>query len=98
MIWSACSEPNERTPMRIAVIGASSGLGRCIATGLGRRGDQIALLARRRDRLERAAEEAGPDALAVVCDVTDPDSVHAAISEAAERLGGLDGFVYATGI
>jgi len=84
--------------MRIAVVGASSGLGRCIATGLGQRGDRVALLARRRDRLERAAEEAGPDAVAIVCDVTDPESVQAAISEAADRMGGLDGFVYATGI
>ncbi|MFZ1174746.1 MAG: short-chain dehydrogenase, partial [Mycobacterium sp.] len=30
------------------VVGASSGLGRCIGVGLARRGDQVALLARRR--------------------------------------------------
>jgi len=46
--------------MRAVVVGASSGLGRCIGVGLGQRGMQVALLARRRDRLETAVKEAGP--------------------------------------
>ncbi len=58
-------------PMRTVVVGASSGLGRSIAIGLGQRGATVALLARRQDRLVDAAEEAGPDSLAIVCDVTD---------------------------
>jgi NAD(P)-dependent dehydrogenase (short-subunit alcohol dehydrogenase family) len=80
------------------VVGASSGLGRSIAIGLGRRGADVALLARRQDRLERAAKEAGNGAVPIVCDVCDPSSVDAAIAEAADRLGGIDGLVYATGI
>jgi NAD(P)-dependent dehydrogenase (short-subunit alcohol dehydrogenase family) len=84
--------------MRIVVVGASSGLGRCIAVGLGRRGEQVALLARRKDRLEDAAAEAGPGALAVACDVTDEESCKSAIAEAVRQLGGIDGLVYATGI
>ena len=84
--------------MRTVVVGASSGLGRCIAVGLGRRGHQVALLARRKDRLEAAAEEAGPGSIAVECDVTDESSCRAAIDEAAAGLGGIDGLVYATGI
>jgi NADP-dependent 3-hydroxy acid dehydrogenase YdfG len=84
--------------MRTVVVGASSGLGRGIAVGLGQRGDTVALLARRLDRLERAAKEAGPNAVPVACDVTDPASVDGAISTAASALGGIDGLVYATGI
>ena len=84
--------------MRIVVVGASSGLGRCIGIGLGRRGDQVALMARRRDRLEGAAEEAGEGTLAIACDVTDTASCYAAIEEAAAGLGGIDGLVYAPGI
>ena len=84
--------------MRIVVVGASSGLGRCIAVGLGRRGEQVALMARRKDRLEGAAAEAGPGALAITCDVTDEESCRAAVAEAARGLGGIDGLVYATGI
>jgi NAD(P)-dependent dehydrogenase (short-subunit alcohol dehydrogenase family) len=33
--------------MRTVVVGASTGLGRCIGIGLARRGAQVALLARR---------------------------------------------------
>ena len=84
--------------MRTVVVGASSGLGRSIAIGLGQRGVDVALLARRQDRLERAAKEAGDGAVPIVCDVCDPSSVDAAIAEAADRLGGIDGLVYATGI
>jgi NAD(P)-dependent dehydrogenase (short-subunit alcohol dehydrogenase family) len=84
--------------MKIVVVGASSGLGRCIGVDRGRRGDQVALLARRQDRLAEAADEAGAGAVAVPCDVTDDKSCHAAIDEAATKLGGIDGLVYSTGI
>lgn len=84
--------------MRTVVVGASSGLGRCIGVGLGQRGEQMALLARRRGRLDDAAKEAGPGTLVVECDVTDEDSVRAAIAEAADGLGGIDALVYSPGI
>src|SRR4051794_6325652 len=80
--------------MKIVVVGASSGLGRCIAVGLGQRGEQLALLARRHDRLVEAAAEAGDGTLAIACDVTDESSCDAAIAEAADRLGGIDALVY----
>ena len=84
--------------MKTVVVGASSGLGRCIAVGLGQRGAQVALLARRRERLEDAAAEAGDGSLAVACDVTDEASVRSAIEEAAAGLGGIDALVYASGV
>ena len=52
---------------RIVVVGASTGLGRCIAIGLAERGAQIALMGRRQDKIEAAAEEAGNGATAIVC-------------------------------
>ena len=76
--------------MRAVIVGASSGLGRCIAAGLGKRGARVALLARRKDRLEDAAAEAGPNALAIPCDVTDGDSCRDAIAQAASGLGGIE--------
>lgn len=84
--------------MRAVVIGASSGLGRCIGVGLAQLGDDVALLARRHDRLVDAAAEAGSGALAIRCDVTDEASCRGAIEEAAAGLGGIDALVYATGI
>lgn len=83
---------------KTVVIGASSGLGRCIGVGLAERGDQVALLARRRDRIDNAVKEAGSNAVGVECDVTDEASVRSAIDEAAEALGGLDNLVYSPAI
>jgi NAD(P)-dependent dehydrogenase (short-subunit alcohol dehydrogenase family) len=79
---------------RTVVVGASSGLGRCIGVGLAQRGEQVALLARRRQRIEAAAKDAGPGAIAVECDVTDEASCRSAISAAADALGGIDNLVY----
>jgi NAD(P)-dependent dehydrogenase (short-subunit alcohol dehydrogenase family) len=84
--------------LRTVVIGASSGLGRCIGIGLAKRGAAVALLARRKTKLDDAAKEAGPGTLAIVCDVTDETSCRSAIVQAAEGLGGIDGIVYAPGI
>jgi len=80
--------------VRVVVVGASSGLGRCIAVGLARRGDQVAAMARRYDMLTEAAKEAGPGTLAIACDVTDAESCRRALDEAAAGLGGIDGIVY----
>ena len=84
--------------MRVVVIGASSGLGRCIGVGLARRGASVALMARRVGRLEDAAKEAGPRAFALACDITDTESTSTAIAEAAAALGGIDGLVYTPAI
>jgi NAD(P)-dependent dehydrogenase (short-subunit alcohol dehydrogenase family) len=84
--------------VRTVILGASSGLGRCIGIGLAQRGARVALLARRRGRLDDAAKEAGSGAVAVTCDVTDEASCRSAIAEAAAELGGIDALVYTAGI
>jgi NAD(P)-dependent dehydrogenase (short-subunit alcohol dehydrogenase family) len=84
--------------MRTVVVGASSGLGRCIAVDRARRHDRVALLARRKELLAAAAAEAGAGSVPIVCDVTNELSCRAAIAEAAESLSGIDALVYATGI
>lgn len=83
---------------RIVVVGASTGLGRCLSIGLAQRGAQVALLARTMDKIKEAAEEAGPTAHAIRCDVTDAANCGAAIDEAADVLGGIDAVVYSAGI
>ncbi|OBK27911.1 short-chain dehydrogenase [Mycobacterium asiaticum] len=89
---------NAERALRVAVVGASAGLGRCIGTGLAHRGARVALLARRYERLVEAAEEAGNGAVAVACDVTIADTCQKAISDAVDALGGLDALVYTTGM
>ena len=83
---------------KTVVIGASSGLGRCIGIGLAQRGDQVALLARRRERIQAAAQEAGAGAVAIECDVSNEASCRKAIADAADALGGIDNLIYTTGI
>jgi NAD(P)-dependent dehydrogenase (short-subunit alcohol dehydrogenase family) len=80
------------------VVGASSGLGRCIGIGLVKRGAEVALLARRREMLDTAVAEAGAGAFAVDCDVTDTASTSRAIADAADGLGGIDALVYTPAI
>lgn len=84
--------------MKAVVVGASSGLGRCIALGLGQRGAKVAALARRLDRVKETAAEIGSGALAIACDATDPASCRNAIEEAAAGLGGIDALVYSPGV
>lgn len=84
--------------MKVVVVGASSGLGRCIGVGLARRGAEVALMARREERIVEAAKEAGPGTLAITCDVTDSASCQAALDEAAKGLGGIDAVVYTPAI
>jgi NAD(P)-dependent dehydrogenase (short-subunit alcohol dehydrogenase family) len=83
---------------KVVVVGASSGLGRCIGVGLAERGSRVALMARRKDRLETAAADAGEGTLAIECDVTSEASCKDAIEEAAAGLGGIDAVVYAPAI
>ena len=58
-------QQSERPPSRIVVVGASSGLGRCIGVHLGQNGTRVALLARREDELATACAEAGDSAVAI---------------------------------
>ncbi|ORA18724.1 SDR family oxidoreductase [Mycobacterium asiaticum] len=90
--------PDEERRLRVAVVGASAGLGRCIGTGLAKRGAHVALLARRYERLVEAAKEAGNGAVAVACDVTVADTCRQAMDEVVDALGGLDALVYTTGM
>ena len=80
------------------MVGASSGLGRCIGVGLGQRGAtcRAARSPPRSPRTRRGGS--GPDAIAVECDVTEAASCNAAIGKAAAELGGIDALVYTPAI
>jgi NAD(P)-dependent dehydrogenase (short-subunit alcohol dehydrogenase family) len=80
---------------KVAIVtGGSEGLGRACAERLGRSGVRVAICARRKDVLERAAGEirqaTGATILAIPADVTRPGDVEAVVSTTARDLGGID--------
>lgn len=79
---------------RIAIVtGASSGIGRAVATAFARAGVTVVLAARRLDRLEAlcdAIRAEGGTALPVAADVTDEDAVERLFAEAMKRFGQVD--------
>jgi 3-oxoacyl-[acyl-carrier protein] reductase len=76
------------------VTGASSGLGLAIAQTLAREGASVAMMARRKDVVERAAAEITAStrrrALPLVGDVSKPDDIDRGVREAGSTLGAID--------
>ncbi|OHE35112.1 MAG: 3-oxoacyl-ACP reductase [Syntrophus sp. RIFOXYC2_FULL_54_9] len=88
---------NRRRPVnshnKVAIVtGAGSGIGKAVALALLKEGYRVALAGRRKDRLEAAVNEsgAGPRALAIPTDVSDPEAVRALFSKTKETFGRLD--------
>lgn len=87
---------------RVALVtGASSGLGAQFARTLSKAGAAVTLAARRVERLKtlRAEIEAdGGDAHVVALDVTDHDSIKAAVAHAETEMGAIDILVNNSGV
>ncbi|MFC9914974.1 SDR family NAD(P)-dependent oxidoreductase [Streptomyces sp. NPDC127197] len=83
------------------VTGASSGIGAATARGLAEHGASVALVARRKDRLEDLAaeiEKAGGTALVVEADIADRNQAEGAVEQVVERFGRLDTLVNNAGL
>lgn len=83
------------------VTGASSGIGEATARRLAADGAAVAVLGRRRDRLEELAGSIRVDggvALVVEADITEPAQAAAAVEQAVVELGRLDTLVNNAGV
>jgi NADP-dependent 3-hydroxy acid dehydrogenase YdfG len=83
------------------VTGASSGIGAATARSLAAQGAAVALLARRRDRLDALAETIRADggtAIGVQADITDRRQAISAVDRAVAELGRLDTVVNNAGL
>ncbi len=86
---------------RVAITGASSGIGKATALRMAREGADVALIARNRERLCEVAEQIealGRKAVVIEADVTDAEGIKKAVDTAIDLLGGLDVFHCNAGI
>lgn len=89
--------------MKVALLGASKGMGRALARLMAERGDQLCLLGRDRADLERSAADlqirgAAGTVGVVSCDLLDAGSFAPALDAAIAQLGGLDAVVVSAGL
>lgn len=80
----------------IVVTGAGPGMGQAMCRGAAAEGAKVVVSARSREAIEAVAAEIaaeGGEAIACVCDVTDPAACDRLASAAIERWGRIDGLV-----
>ncbi len=77
----------------VVITGASTGIGAVLAQQLAREGMSVVLVARRAEALRDMAETCGPQALAVVADMTVRADVQRTVAEALARFGHIDVWV-----
>ncbi|MEO8392839.1 MAG: SDR family oxidoreductase, partial [Chloroflexota bacterium] len=88
----------------ILITGASSGIGHATALAFAKRGANVAVTARRADRLAELAREIGAlpaphgECLPITADVSDGASMQAAVDQTMERFGRLDVLVANAGV
>jgi NAD(P)-dependent dehydrogenase (short-subunit alcohol dehydrogenase family) len=87
---------------KVAVVsGGSSGLGVAFASGLASAGADIAICARRADRLrdtQRAVQESGRRCVAVEADVSRPEDCRRVVQETVDELGHVDVLINNAGV
>ncbi len=87
---------------KVAIVtGASSGLGVAFAVGLAEAGADIAICARRVEKLEQTraqVQERGRRCIAVQADVANPDDCNRVVAETVDQLGKVDVLINNAGI
>lgn len=89
---------------KIAILGATRGMGRSLARRFVERGDHVALLGRDQAELERSAADLkargapGVRVAIAACDLEKPDTFRPALESAEQQLEGLDTVVVTAGL
>jgi NAD(P)-dependent dehydrogenase (short-subunit alcohol dehydrogenase family) len=82
----------------VLITGASRGIGAAVARRLASEGARLALVGLEPDELKKVAEDCGPEAGWWEADVTDTDSLRAAVEAVMEKYGRIDVVVANAGI
>ncbi|HBS38804.1 MAG TPA: short-chain dehydrogenase, partial [Rhodobacteraceae bacterium] len=72
------------------ITGASRGIGAAAARVFAAQGANVMLVARSGDAITALADEIGPNAMALECDVSQYDALEAVVTACTARFGGLD--------
>ncbi|MET8625215.1 SDR family oxidoreductase [Kitasatospora sp. NPDC004669] len=70
----------------VVVTGGGTGIGYEVARRFAEAGEHVVIVGRRREVLEKAAADLGPNVTPLVCDLADPDAVEAALHDLPERI------------
>lgn len=88
--------------MKVAFLGATKGIGRALARLMAARGDELCLLGRNPEDLDKSAADlkarGAKTVTTAACDLEDPDGFGPALDAAAEGLGGLQTVVVTAGM
>jgi len=89
--------------MKVAILGATKGMGRALARAAAERGDELCILGRNLVDLERSAADLGVRGASgsvgsVACDLEKPEMFGPAIEAAREALDGFDAVVVTAAI
>lgn len=82
----------------VLITGAARGIGADAARRCAASGARVSLVGLEPDELQAVARDCGPDALWFEADVTDAPSLESAVSNTAQRTGGIDVVVANAGI
>ncbi|TPN38456.1 SDR family oxidoreductase [Mesorhizobium sp. B1-1-6] len=94
MTAAASPLPGRLTGKVILITGAASGIGAAIARRCVEENARVACADRDMAATQALVASLGSNALAVGCDVTEPDSVKSAVATTGRAFGGLDGLVH----
>lgn len=82
---------SSRLAEKIAIVtGAGSGIGRACALAFAREGGNVALVGRRKGKLDDLAHEIGDSALVIVADVTKKSDIRRVIEQTVSHFGGVN--------
>ncbi len=82
---------------RVVIVGASSGIGRALALHFAADGAQVAIAARRQERLQQIAAEYPQQIVYAPLDVTAPDA-ESSLEALIGQLGGMDVCIISAGV
>ncbi len=96
---SAKAPPMTQLDSKVALVtGASRGIGEAIARQLHAAGAQVVLCSRKLESVAQVADSLKERALALACDVSQPDAIEAMARRVKEEFGGVDILVNNAGI